>query len=81
MSKFDEKFGFVWPYGAPEIMPAKKHIYNYTIQDPFRPAKPVSYAYTKKQIHDVVEKEGKFVPHLPAFELESTIMKRKSAKK
>lgn len=77
--KFDKKFGFTWPIAAPEILPSEKHIYSYVIKDPFIAKKPTKYAYTKSQIHDIVERDGKFVPYIPVYELESTIIKRKAA--
>ncbi len=80
MNKFDEKFGFVWPHGAPEILPPLKHIYRYTVNNPFVPKKPMTYAYTKKQIYSAVEEHGKFMPHVPEYELESAKIKRRKDK-
>jgi len=79
MENLEKKFGFVWPMGAPTKKPPEKHLYSYVMKDPFISRKPIKYAYTKSQIYAIVERDGKFVPHTPAYELESTILKRSNA--
>lgn len=78
--KFANKFGYVWPIGAPDILPSGKHVYSYTLNNPFVPEKPIVFAYTKKQIHDIAETVGTFTPYVPYYELQSKMIKRKGKK-